>query len=676
MPRIPIIGPSAGPSFLPRPARPESSAPDVSGLVRGAEQFQAGLDRQRAEIEHEEKLQTAQRKAAEKAEAQAQQLSVDDLLVDTYEEHARAIEDGTADKTSARSKWAEKSRVLIDMAAEKVPPEHRSRVQQALTLKSSRLERHIARAVTRRDRADTKSAIGQTLEYASRMSETDYSGARILAMQTLNELGSWAGMDAAEIQRTGQKWLEESAYTRALGGLSRAKTNNQALSRVEQTISGMADLDPRRKVELLDRAQGYRIANEQRAEIQANRAERLRERAERKARDAAEAFAALADKGGALAPAYVDTVVKATAGTPWAPVVRSVVEQQKAIGGFASLPLNQQQQALDALDAKIAKEGRTPELDKRREQLQKVLNASKADAKSDPLRGFTERGGDQPPPIDVSTLDALQQTLPARAEHAASVSQWAGREVSPLSESEAAKVADQLAALPPGQRAQRLASLTATMTPQQTQAFASQIEPKDRATALALAAGVDQTPVEKRWFSPDVQPRLVSELILKGAQAKREKTVKDDPAAETGTKARIAKFLGDSLTGKARDSVMEAAHFITLAQQAEGRSPDPKQAVRLAIGGDIIEHNGIRIPVPAGVEDMRAALSTPAAKAVVTQSTDGNFYAGGVPIPVDQFVSQLPEAQLQPAGAGRYHVRAGGSLVTNKAGRPVTVDLR
>jgi hypothetical protein len=160
--------------------------------------------------------------------------------------------------------------------------------------------------------------------------------------------------------------------------------------------------------------------------------------------------------------------------------------------------------------------------------------------------------------------------------------------------------------------------------------------------------------------------------VIKGAQAIKDKGVKLDSSAVTGTRARAAEYLGDALQGKARDDVLDAASLIFAGQEAEG-SGDIRRAVRLAIGGDVVERNGRKLPIPSGVapEKFDQALTSAARRTVGT----GKVYVSGKPMEAEQFLQALPGAQLEPVGNGRYTVRAGSALVTTDGKKPLILGV-
>src|SRR5690606_34793247 len=130
-------------------------------------------------------------------------------------------------------------------------------------------------------------------------------------------------------------------------------------------------------------------------------------------------------------------------------------------------------------------------------------------------------------------------------------------------------------------------------------------------------------------------------------QALKDKSIKSDDAAVTGTKAKMAEYLGDAVQGKARDDVLEAASLIYYGMQAEG-SADVDRAVRLAIGGDVIERNGRKMPIPAGIDKDKFE---DAAAAAASKALEGKpVVDGGKSIPAAKFLEDMPSAILEPVG--------------------------
>lgn len=392
MPRIPVLQPQQSPSGFLQPGRVESSAPDLSGLVRGINQRTVNLQRDEAQFEHELQVQERQREVADTAAAREQYLSIKDLLADGYEEHQAGVLDGSIDKTSALTKWSERTKALIDLGIEGAAEPAREGAVDAvdgrIALRALGRPRRPQEGSDRhrcRDRQDAgvrRPPVRNRLRRRAHHGDADAAGAWAVGRTEL-------GTDPGQGQRMAGRGGLHPRPRRAV----RAKDDNAALSKVEAAVGEMSDLDPRKKVELLDRAANYKARNDQRAEIEANRRERNVERVLRVAEHEFNAFQALADKGGALSPEYIDRVVKATAGTPYQAAVRGVADTVRANGGLALRPIRDQEATLAEIDAQIAQSGRTPELDKRRERVAKLAAASRSDAERDPLAAYAERGG-------------------------------------------------------------------------------------------------------------------------------------------------------------------------------------------------------------------------------------------------------------------------------------------
>lgn len=632
-----------------------------------ARDMQQQLIEQRAEMQRQQQVAEA---AARAKDALALQ-TAEDALADAHDQLGQEVLQGRTPKEEAERQWAERSRKVLDDLMPTFREETRALVGPRLEGASLRLGNSLRRVVERKDRQDITADMTTRLERLSRDYAANPAMAEQQAMALFDTVGPMSDLAPDQLARARQTWKEQAQFTAGFAAVSAGRTDRRALADAEKLIGGLADLDPQRKAQLLDRVQSYRMALDQQAEMQAARAARAAEAALRKAGAEFETFQALADKGTALAPEYLDRVLSATAGTPYQAGVRALAEQARANGGLAAQPVPAQRAALDAIDAQIAQNGRTPELDKRRQQVAGVLSGTEADIGRDPLRAGLERGViEQLQPLDFTGgLQTLGPQLQARVQQAQRVSVWAGQPVAPLTSDEAQGLAKLMAAMDPATKGTALGALAQVIPPQQAQALARQIDSKDRPLALALAAGATQT----------TQGRLTSELILRGAQAMKDKAIKVEGGAEFGLKAQVAKEIGDAVPGQARNDLIDAAVLIYVGKQAEGSTGSVAGAVRLALGGDLVEHNGRRIPVPMGMDSdaVRQRLMQLPRQAIERQAPDGFVYLpGGRPMGVPEFLATLPEAQLEAAGLGRYMVRSGGSLVLNRDRRPIVVETR
>ena len=440
----------------------------------------------------------------------------------------------------------------------------------------------------------------------------------------------------------------------------------------------LRNLKPEVLTSLVERATMLSITRQQQKEMALQRRQREYEAHLNRASAVAQAFQMQADKGTMLDPAYVNQAITATAGTPFQAVIKSTAQQVQEIGGFSAQPLPVQRAALDAIDAQIALHGRNPALDKRREQIAKVVQGSESDLKADPLRAGLQRGViDSLPPIDFQGgTSAVVQQLAARVPLAQRVSAWSKQPTSPMTSDEADQFKQQLDALPAKERAGAVAELARAIGPQQAQGLAVQMDAKDRALGLAFASAGDMT----------TSGRFTSELILKGQQAKKDGTStkgQKQPDLKASTwKAHASEqlagvFPNQNATNATRDAAELIMHGIAAEQGGELSEDDMDRAVRLAVGGSIVEHNGARIPLPAGMDEdaLATRLSTVRPEDLATQTGGGNVRAGGVPVPVDQFIKSLPGQKLMAVRPGQFAVLVQGRPVTNEKGSPIIIKV-
>jgi len=619
--------------------------------------------RLQAEAKHEADKQAARAEQIKQLTAHA---GIQNGLADLHDEISNGIATGTLPKDEARKQWTEKSAKVIGDNLTNLPPDLAPLVDAQMKGLTGQLSNRLEDTIRKRDQQDADAGLITYKEQMQRFASTDMTTAIKQWEQAATAAGPGAGWTPEKITKEVQGFKETVSFTKGYEAITGAKNDRKALDKAETDIASMSELDPQRKATLLDRVAGYKFALDQKAELAAQRAERRAEAGLKKAEAAFNTFQALADKGTILAPEYVDQVVAQTAGTPYQMGVKAIAKQAVETGGLAAKPLAQQQSLLDGINAEIAKNGRSPALDKRKEQVEKVLAGTKSDIeKLGGLRAAQERGviGDVTP-LDMSSIQSISAGLAKRVDQANTVGRaWSGTSVSPMLPEEAANLAGTLNALAPSARSAFIATLAGAIPPKQMSALAKQIDEKDRPLALAMSLGSSGT----------TAGRYTSELLIKGQQAIKDKSIKADSAAVTGTKAQMASYLGDALTGKARDDVLEAAGLIYYGMQSEGGGADYGRAVRMAIGGDVIDRGGKKLPIPAGVaqKDFESAVATSAKQKV----GDKPVIVNGKQLPAAEFLSGLPSAGLEPVGMGRYVVRAGGSLVTTDGRSPLVLEV-
>jgi hypothetical protein len=603
-----------------------------------------------------------------------------DALNDLHDEIGQGVLDGSVPKDKAEATFAERSAKLLDgVGADITDPLRRDMLKADLQGAQAKLGNSVRKVVTTKNRQDVTAGIGETLEYWQRQYSTDPAKATAAAMSTIDQLAPHSTMTSEQAAKLKQKWKEDTQFTAGYEAVSKGRDSLKALEGATQLVAALPDLDPQKRAVLTDRIDAYRLHIAQKAEVAAQRAAREEERRLRKAEAAFNTFQALADKGTLLDPSYTEQVMNTTAGTPYQAGVKQAVAAATATGGLAAQPLAAQQQVLASIDAHIAQNGRTPELDRRRSAIEKVANGTAADIKADGLHAALERGVI----TDVAPLDfskgppGLVAQLQQRTPLAQRASVWAGRPVSPLMNQEAEQLRIQIEALAPKDRAGFIAGLSAGMDPQSAAGLAKQLDAHDKALGYAFAFGGMQT----------TAGRYTSELVLRGAQAKKDGTsTKGEKQPEVKAaqwSADIAAqldgvFPAQTLTDNTREAALLIAHGLAAEAGGQLRKRDLERAVGFAVGGSIVEHNGRRTVVPAGLDadDFEKRLRSVTADALAAQTPGGEVVAGGTRLPVAEFVKSLPGQQLMWAGQGRYAVIVGGRPVLNAQGRPVLVGVQ
>lgn len=663
------------------------AAPDLSAETRavgnlGGTVVDIGLDLKAQETrQQQEELarQSAQADAADRAKESAALLDAEDKLRDIHDEIGNQVATGQIGRDEAEGAFNEQAKKTIDGAMPGFREENRPLVAPRLGRAVNTLGNSMRRIVEKRAKQEVTTAISSGLETFERLYQTDPKGAESGASALIAQMGPWSDLSPEQLGRIGQNWREKTQYTAGFQAVSSAREDRKALAEAEKFVGTLPDLDPQKRAQLIDRAQAYRMTLDQKAEMAAARAERERDRVLRRAEHEFNAFQALADKGTALDPAYLDRALQNTAGTPYAPAIKALAMQARETGGLAAQPLSVQRATLDQINTQIAQQGRSPELDKRKDQVEKVLRGSMTDLGQDALRAGLERGViTELLPLDMSGgFQGLAPQMVERVQAAQRVQQWAERPVSPFTDEEAATVKRQLDSLPVKERSAVVAGLASSLGPQQAAAMAEQMSPKDRGLALALAAAGGTT----------TAGRFTSELILRGQQAKLDGTstkgLKEPEVKASTWRAHAATELegvfGDPrFTTQVRDAAELIMHGIAAEKGGGLTRRDMDRAIGMAIGGTIVEHAGRRIPLPAGIDQdmLEKRLESVTPEELSKQAPDGMVRAGGVPMPLAELVQSLPGQQLMPVRPGEFAVIVQGRPVVNTQGEPVIVKVR
>lgn len=599
---------------------------------------------------------------------------------DLSDEISRGILDGTISKDKATEEWSARFKELTNGRLDGMDPRYAGPLQVAFEDLQARGLNGVRDTLTKRGQQDTQANLLTLREEYQRMATKDRPRAVLEYTAQLEAMGPKAGWGPEQIALKKQQFREDTAYTQATALVGSARDLNGVRKAREALASeAFADLDPQRKAQIEATLEGRETAYIQRAAAQEQARAARAQAALNRAQAAFTAAQARTDAGIPDSPEQVALTTQALAGTPFMETYRALQTQAREVGGFGAQSLPDMQKALDQINAQIAQNGASDALIKRRDSLQKTRDAAEAGYKDDALRAAVQRGViDALPQIDVSSVDSATRTIGARLQAAQVVQTRTGSPVSPLTNDEAFRLGNMLQSLRPEDKAQSISVLSETIGPQAAQALAVQISKNDRPLALAMAAGSARTTGSTDWLgSQSIAPRPVSTLILKGQQAMKDKGEK---AQDAPTKVRqlIADQLGDVLSGKTRDDVIEAASLIYMGMEAEGSGKDAKRALNLAAGGSVVKHNGRSIVMPAemSIDVFRDRLGKIKAESLASQAPGGMVYQGGKAMSAREFLSTIPSATLEQAGSGRYFVRSGAGLAVNANGTPITIEVR
>lgn len=668
MARIP-----AGEEFGQQAARPQRApevVPGANGEAIGQAVAGFGQDLQRIDQQQLRERKQLQ-EAADRANADTVLQKTNAELAVAADEFDVGIKGGQIDKGQAASLWSQRAADIVGAQISNVPQAFRGQIQASLDGYGMKLSRGVARAVMERDQSDVWAGILQTSETAMRMANADPKRAYELMSLTLEQQGGFSGKSSAELQVFHQNWKEGVTQNRAATLIQGARNNNGELDAVLKKLDSdeFADLRPNNKTALVAQAEGFKTSNIQRAEAARARAEAQARAQLDRAQAAYTAAQGLVMTGKALSHDYVTQLTQSVAGTPFAKAVPELVRQAPEMSAFGTQPLAVQQQILQQTRAKLNQTGTSPDIEKQVNRMDAVYQQSVKDYREDPLLAAQERGVlPSIAPLDTSSMATMLQGLAQRSEQARIVSGVVGQAVSPLLRAEAEQAAKLIQALPVEQKSSALAQLASTVGPAMASALGRQMAPKDQALGISLGMAGSTT----------TQGRYTSELVLRGSQALKDKAIKEDNAAITGVRARIASEYGNAVSGPARETLIDAALMIYYGKQAEGGGAiSIPGAVALASGG-VAERNGRKFVLPYGVpaNEFEKKLQQMNSGAVAGQLPDGKVYVGQTPMSADDFVKNLPKAALITSGNGRYTVQAGGGLVTNSRGQPVFVEVK
>jgi hypothetical protein len=655
----------------------------IAGVGAVAGQIGEDMQRERRAVEE----------AKQRADAGLALAKTTNALQDAHDEVARGVSDGSVAADKAEELLKQRIGLIRQNGLEPLNDKQRRLIADNLETSSGSLQRSMAAGVFKRYQSDIAASIDQFGEQAQRDAVRvgpKWAADKYAAFVDFN--GAAAGLSEVQRQKLKQTFTERAHadHFTALGEQAWEAGDAAALKALRAKVRGEegAAIDPARRTQLQHQLFGYEQHIEAQRKAEADRAAHKAEMAaakrEREANQAYTIASDLAREGKMLDPAAAKPLLDKMAGTPYAAAYAERVKAVVANAAVATLPLEVQRQRLDALKAKRNKDGTSPGLEHEIEASERIYASADREYQADPLRAASERrvpGVETIAPLDSTSIDTMILSIGPRVEQAGIVATRTGSQVSPLTSDEARRMKVELDALPPQQRSAKVAALAARVGPQAAQGLAAQLDKDDRALALAFGAGSVAT----------TSGRYVSELILKGSQAKKDgtstKNEKEPGVKSAQWEARVATVLngmypGQTLTDRTREAAVFIAHGMAAEQMGALSDRDLERAVGFAVGGRVTEHNGRRIPLPSRVSDsaLERRLQSVTSDQIKAQAGGDTVRAGGVAVPVDEFVRRLPGAQLMYATGGerspwRYMVIVGGRPVTNDKGAPILVGV-
>lgn len=491
--------------------------------------------------------------------------------------------------------------------------------------------------------------------------------------QTMPEVGPEA---RDKLMKTARETIP---YFAASGALERdAQSGNLAGIRDTRAMLEGKDgevMDPAHRASLITKAYGYENGILAAADREREKAAREALARENAGTDVFNKAFDLWSQGRYFSQEFIGETSAIVAGTKMEAPFRELVKSQSKVAGFASLSLPQQAAELERMRAA----GSTPEVGVSpteqavQQQYDKIFAASQQAYKDNPWQAAQARGVlTDLPTVPISDISTAQQLISQRMQRTGPVEIAAGRRVSPLQPEEAQQLGKIVRGLPPDQQASALAGIGASVgDADRVSDLARQMADKDKTLGIAMAYANSKT----------TSGRFASEWVLRGERAIKDQVVKIDGMKETGWRAEIAKEIGDAtLNQQVRQDWIDAAFLIKAGLTADGNVKDDiKNAVNLATGGIREQRDGTKIPLPYGMQEdtFTNRIGTIKVPDLAPQTRDNLVYVGRQAVPLDQFITQLPQASLVHAGQGKYNVRAGSGLVTTSPGGPrLTIEVK
>jgi hypothetical protein len=627
----------------------------------------AASDIQGAE-QHRQAQELQQQNATKAALATA---TAQNALHDAHDEVTRGVVDGSIALDDAQGEFKKRAGAVRDVQSEGLTQVHAEMMNVHLAGTEGELQRSLTGTVYKQRQSQTAATIdsfGEQVQREAVRQGPTWASEKYGAM--LDFSGAAAGLTPEQIAAKKQAFTEHStwAYYDGKANALYAAGDLPGLTSTLQEVAGPngEPMDPVRRTQLTHQLVGFKdslIAHQQRADDAAARELERRERvAEHTFDDAWKLFVG----GKVLDSNAIKDLASATAGTSYAESAGRLLASQSKVAGFASMSAPQRSSQLEQMRAAGANpaQGTDPEREKVYGILERIDTAARQAANDNPWEAAQQYGviKNAPAMPAGSSGDSLA-LLDQRMQQIDTVEAWVGHKVSPLQPVEAQQLSEALGGAPPAQAATMLSQIGKMVgDSQRIAAVSKQLDDRGGTFGLAMAYAGDKTE----------EGKLVSELVLRGAQMTKNKTSQEDKTRQSGWRSSIGAAIDGAYPNQQiTDKAIDAAVNIAIALDG-----DIKTAIRYATGG-IIEHGAGKIPLPYGVDadtfDKRLRQITP--DMLAPQTPGGVVIAGRALVPVQTFLAQLPDATLVHAGQGLYAVQAGTTLVTNAAGAPVILRI-
>lgn len=288
------------------------------------------IQTERIQLQQQEREQQQLAEDANKARGLAAMGQAKIRLHDSMQALSTRIQSGDVDGVQALGEWDSVRTQVTEQLTKDLPGHIRERVASQIKLDASQLaSTGIGRAVETRQRETTRADLNTSLEGFERDALTDRPKALQLAEAAVTTLGAAAGYGPDDQQRVLQRFREKTAVTMADQRLLASSRDAAALDAFQQQLRSddFADLSPDSRERFEARIENRRAALQHAAEVAQRRAEAARERRLREAEHAVRAVESIVDGGGIADDTTLTKAQAATAGTPWADVLKSTVQQ-------------------------------------------------------------------------------------------------------------------------------------------------------------------------------------------------------------------------------------------------------------------------------------------------------------------------------------------------------------